>query len=62
MYFTDCCINNRILRWLWTQGNAEIQVLNVSPYDGGVRVRFIVDWPKPLPIRAHLFMRVYVTP
>lgn len=43
-------------------GAAKIQVLNVSPYDGGVRVRFNVDSPDPLPIRAHIFMRVYVTP
>ena len=43
-------------------GAAKIQVLNVSPYNGGFRVRINVDWPDPLPIRVHIFMRVYVTP
>ncbi|HEX6294467.1 MAG TPA: hypothetical protein VFZ46_04880 [Nitrososphaeraceae archaeon] len=43
-------------------GDAKIQVLNVSPYDGGFRVRINVNWPDPIPIRVHIFMRVYVTP
>ena len=43
-------------------GAAKIQVLNVSPYDGGFKVRINVDWPDPFPIRVHIFMRVYVTP
>jgi hypothetical protein len=42
-------------------GDAKIQVLNVSPYDGGFRVRINVNSPDPLPIRVHIFMRVYVT-
>jgi hypothetical protein len=43
-------------------GAAKIQVLNVSPYDGGFKVRINVEWPNPLPIRVHIFMRVYVNP
>ena len=33
-------------------GAAKIQVLNVSPYNGGVRVRINVDSGSPLPIRV----------
>jgi hypothetical protein len=43
-------------------GAAKIQVLNVSPYNGRFRVRINVEWPDPIPIRVHIFMRVYVTP
>jgi hypothetical protein len=41
-------------------GAANIQVLNVSPYNGGFKVRIKVDNSTPIPIRIHICMRVYV--
>ena len=38
-------------------GAANVQVLNVSPYNGGFKVRINVDNPNPLPIRVHICMR-----
>lgn len=43
-------------------GAANVQVLNVSPYNGGFKVRIRVDNSDPIPIRIHVCMRVYVTP
>jgi hypothetical protein len=41
-------------------GAANVQVLNVSPYNGGFKVRIKVDHSDPLPIRVHMCMRVLV--
>lgn len=39
-------------------GSSEIQVLNVSPFEGGFYVRLNVKSNVPIPVRLHLCMRV----
>ncbi|MCU0393010.1 MAG: hypothetical protein MUE81_18020 [Thermoflexibacter sp.] len=37
-------------------GAADFQVLNVAPYNGGVRVRINIAWGSPLPVRVDLLV------
>jgi hypothetical protein len=41
-------------------GTADIQVLNVSPFDGGFYVRLDVKSNVPIPVRIHACMRIEV--
>ena len=41
-------------------GAANVQVLNVAPYQGGFKVRIHVENSNPLPIRVHICMGVRV--